>query len=43
MQYSRAKHLGQFQVRSRRPIFVPEQEVPQQSESESLAARVVSG
>jgi hypothetical protein len=42
MKSSRDKRPIKFQVRSRPPIFVSQQEAPYQSENESLAARVLN-
>jgi hypothetical protein len=43
MKSSCTKRPAKFQVRSRPPFFVSQQEAPYQSENESLAARVLSG
>jgi hypothetical protein len=42
MKSSREKRPVKFQVRSHPPIVVSQQEAPHQSETESLAARVLS-
>jgi hypothetical protein len=42
MKSSREKRPVKFQVRSRPPIFIPQQESLQQPENESLAARISS-
>jgi hypothetical protein len=40
VQASREKLPGTFQVKYHPPIFVPQQEAPQQSENEDRSARV---
>jgi hypothetical protein len=42
MKSNREKRPVKFQVRSRPPIFVSQQEAPHQSENEGFAARVLS-
>jgi hypothetical protein len=42
MKFSHEKCSVKFQVRFRAPIFVSQQEVPHQSENESLTACVLS-